>query len=276
MNKTIVITGATGGIGQIVVTKLSSEKVNLVLIGRDLVKLKNLQKEFKQVSIFRLNIEDSKKVNLVTKQIIKKFKVVDVLINIAGILGPIGEFHTQNLSEWKNVINANLFGTINFCHAILPFMVKRKQGKIINFSGGGAVKPFINFSAYASSKTAVVRFTENIAQEYKKYNIQINAIAPGLINTHMLDSALKAGSKKAGAEYYNRVVNAKTLGGDDVNKAIELINWLIKPTNKLTGKLIAAQWDNFLSLTGKQIKELNENSGFTLRRIDNKNFKELI
>jgi NAD(P)-dependent dehydrogenase (short-subunit alcohol dehydrogenase family) len=198
---------------------------------------------------------------------------VDILINVAGTLGPAGEFHTNNLSAWKKVIDVNLFGAANMCHAVLPYMVKQKSGKIVNFSGGGAVQPFPNFSGYSVSKTGVVRLTENLAVEYRKYNIQVNAVAPGIINSKFLTDALKAGEKRTGKDYYQKVLKQKQSGGDSPDLAAELVSFLTSSKNKLTGKLIAAKWDSWQNLSAGEISRLNKSSLYALRRIDNKYFR---
>ncbi len=276
MNKpTIIVTGAGGGIGQVVAKRLAKEQVNLVLLGRRKTQLDGLKKFLgRPADAYTVNVADAKRVKSVVSAVAEKYKTVDAVINIAGILGPIGEFHTQDLGQWKSSVDTNLIGTANVCHAALGVMVRQKSGKIVNFSGGGAVQPFVNFSGYAASKAAVVRFSENLAREYQKRNIQINCVAPGLINTRMAEAAIKAGIKKAGGEYYRRVVEAKRHGGDDPVVAAELVAWLISPNNKLTGKLIAAQWDGWRAWRAPEINKLNQSNLFTLRRIDGKHFYE--
>lgn len=146
------------------------------------------------------------------------FKDEDVIVNCAGIYGPIGQFHNNGLKQWHKTINVNLLGTVNVCYAVLK---KMKIGKIINFSGGGALYPRPNFSAYATSKAAVVRFTETIAQEYP--NIQINCIAPGFIRTKMtknvekgresqsMDKVIKAVKFIINSNVTGAIVNAQSL-----------------------------------------------------------------
>jgi len=140
----------------------------------------------------------------------------DIVINCAGIYGCIGKFHTNDLKEWHKTINVNLLGTVNVCHAVLKRM---KKGKIINMSGGGAFYPRPRFSAYATSKAGVVRFTETIAKEYP--NVQINCIAPGFIRTKMTKNIQKG---------------RKSQSMDKVIQAVKLIL-----NSKITGKVIVAQ-----------------------------------
>ena len=88
-------------------------------------------------------------------------------------------------------------------------MKKRKKGKIIILSGGGATKPMPNFSAYAASKAAVVRFGETLAEELRDYNIDVNMIAPGSLNTTFMEQAIEAGPKKAGKQFYEQMIKQK-------------------------------------------------------------------
>jgi 3-oxoacyl-[acyl-carrier protein] reductase len=270
-NRIAVITGGSGGIGRTVVAGFLRAGYKVVLLEHS----KKYLKIFPQCPVFIVDVANSAAVKKVTGKIIKKYGKIDVVVNIAGIIGPIGEFHSNSLDLWKKVIAVNLIGTANVCHAVLPFMVKRGQGKIVNFSGGGAVQAFPNFSAYASSKAAVVRFTENLAKEYEKYNIQINAVAPGMVVTKMIDGQIKVGPKKTGREYFQRLIRVKQNGGDSPAKAAELIIFFSRPENKLTGKVISAPWDNWRQLNKLAIARLNQNNIYTLRRIDNKYFGEI-
>ena len=273
-NKNIVITGGGGGIGRKIAQRCVQEKANVALIG---IEEKELQNALS--TIFSINSKSFYVIADVSKQesietafdtIYKKFKTIDVLINAAGIQAPIGPFITNKLNDWKNNIEVNLLGTINTIHYVLPRMKKQNYGKIINFSGGGATSIRPNFSAYATSKAAVVKFTETLAEELRPFNIDVNAIAPGAINTKMLTEVLKS-KETAGKEYHDAVKRQKD-GGDNIEKAINLIMFLSsKNSNKITGKLISAQWDPWEKEYFQNILRINKNIG-NLRRIDNKYF----
>lgn len=277
MKRTVVIIGATGGIGHAVARRFAMEKVNLVLVGRSKTKLSSLKNELEQYTacdVYSVHIERYESVKKLAAIILKKYKQVDVLVNSAGVMGPAGLFHTLNFKDIKQAIDIDLLGTVHACHAFLPHMVLQRSGSIINLSGGGATSSFLNFSPYAASKAAVVRFTETIAEEYKAYNIYINAVAPGMINTKFITDALKAGKKRVGEAYYKKLLEVKKSGGDDPALAAELIYFLADAKNTLTGKLISAKWDPWKQWTKKDMQILNQQSSFTLRRIDNKYFYE--
>jgi len=200
----------------------------------------------------------------------KKWGEIDILVNNAGVQNPIGLFYITNLSEWKRNIEINLFGTVNFTYYVLQNMIAIKRGKIINLSGGGSTSPRPNFSAYAVAKTGIVRFTENLAEEVRGFNIDVNAIAPGAVNTKMLEEVLKAESL-AGNEF-DDAVKRKEKGVNDPELAAELICFLASGySDGITGKLISALWDPWKEKTYQD--ELKNNKDLAvLRRIDNKNF----
>ena len=153
-------------------------------------------------------------------------------------------------------------------------MMKQRSGVIINMSGGGAVSPFPRFSAYGISKTAVVRLTETIAEEVKEYNIRINAISPGAVNTRFLDQVLEAGDL-AGKDFLEKSIKQEETGGTPPEAASELAVFLAGDDSKeLTGKVISAVWDDWKNIP-LRIKELKETSLYTLRRIDDRNFREV-
>ncbi|HYV33265.1 MAG TPA: SDR family oxidoreductase, partial [Candidatus Limnocylindria bacterium] len=248
----------------------------VIVIDRLKIGNKGLRNYFQSANVyfFSAEVNNANKISVLVKKIYKKFGRIDIVVNCAGLIGAIGEFHSNNFSDWTNTLSVNFLGTVNVCHAALPFLLKKKQGKIINFAGGGAVRPFPNFSAYASSKAAVVRFSENLAKEYQDFNIQVNAVAPGVITTKLVDDLLKAGKEKVGAFYFKKTLADKARGGDDPKQAADLVVFLCSTQNKLTGKLVSAKWDGWEQFSRKSVAKLNRTSEYTLRRIDNKYFYE--
>ena len=113
-----------------------------------------------------------------------------------------GSIETNDWSEWVKTIEINLFGSILMTRELIPIFKKQRYGKIIQLSGGGATNPMPNISAYAVSKAAVIRFMETIAEELKGFNIDVNAIAPGALNTRMLDEIMEAGPDKVGMNFF--------------------------------------------------------------------------
>jgi NAD(P)-dependent dehydrogenase (short-subunit alcohol dehydrogenase family) len=210
----------------------------------------------------------------VVSQALELMGQVDCLINAAGVQSPIGAFVDNDPLDWEHTIQVNLLGPVRLIHAVLPGMVAKRRGKIINFSGGGATAPRPNFSAYAASKAALVRFTETLAWELKPHNIQVNAVAPGAVNTKMLDEVLAAG-EQAGAEYRQALERTKA-GGTPVELICGLVSFLTSSASGcLTGKLISAPHDPWRDWAGKA-EELNATPLYTVRRLDLFTLKPLI
>ena len=273
-NKKVILTGAGGGIGSVIADKLAEEGAAIVLI--DLVQLaleETLKKiKVKSSSSFYIvtDISTERQVKTACEEIDNKIGDVDVLVNSAGVQAPIGNFYLNDLEKWKKNIEVNLLGTVNFTYHVLSSMMKKKKGKIINFSGGGSTSPRPALSAYAVAKTAVVRFTETIAEELKDYNIDVNAVAPGAINTKMLDEVLQVG-KSAGKEYFD-ALKRKDEGGNSPELVADLICFLAsEKSDGITGKLISAPWDPWVSKDFQELLRTDKDLG-TLRRIDSKTY----
>lgn len=270
--KNILITGANQGLGLSVALSFAALKSNLILCGRNKIKNNRALNVLKKISnkeiIFEnLDISNNKKFDYFFKKVEKKFKKIDILISNAGIYGPKGFSENLPWKDWRKTIDINLMGNIYVINKLLKHFKKFKRGKIIQISGGGAASPFPMFCPYSVSKAGVVRFIENISIEARKYNIYANSIAPGPINTRMLDEVLKAGPKKVGVEFYNKSLLQHKSGGTNILKIISLIHYLADETgNGISGKLISVLWDKWENFEKFKNKLSNSDVG-TLRRI---------
>jgi 3-oxoacyl-[acyl-carrier protein] reductase len=189
------------------------------------------------------------------------------LVNNAAVLGPTGLLEDTDWAAWRKTIETNLFGTALLCRAVLPIFRRNGKGKILNLSGGGAADPRPRFTAYAASKAAVVRLTETLAEETRGAGIDVNAIAPGALNTRLLDEVLAAGPERVGRDAYDRAVRQKQEGGAPLHRAAELCTFLLSDASDgITGKLISAVWDPWETFAEK-IDRLNRTDVYTLRRI---------
>ena len=196
-----------------------------------------------------------------------EFGRIDILVNNAGVYGPKGEIEDVDWAEWARAIEINLYGSILMCRAVLPHFKAQSYGKIVQLSGGGATKPLPRLSAYAVSKAAIVRFVETLAEEVRENRIDVNAFAPGALNTRMLDEVLEAGPEKVGQAFYELSIKQKQNGGAPLDKGAELAVFLGSAlSDGITGKLIAAVWDPWPSLP-EHLDELNTTDIYTLRRI---------
>ncbi len=186
---------------------------------------------------------------------------VHALVANAAVQGPIGPFAETRPKDWQEVLDTNILGTMNCCRAVLPQMMQRRGGKIVVISGTGAATPRANFSLYAASKAAVVRFVESVAEEVRDQNVQINAMFPGQTYTSMTDEILTAGVRAGSAEI-EQSEQVRLTGGILPEKQTQLALFLTSErSNHVTGKLIYVQDD---------WKKLEQENGrpeaFTLRR----------
>jgi NAD(P)-dependent dehydrogenase (short-subunit alcohol dehydrogenase family) len=192
---------------------------------------------------------------------------VCVLVNNAGIYGPMGPIEEVDWNAWVQTIEINLFGTVLMCRALIPHLRGQGYGKIINLSGGGATAPLPRISAYAAAKAAVVRFTETLAHELRDAGVDVNAIAPGALNTRLLDEVLAAGPDKVGRDFYERSLQQRDGGGAPLEKGAALATYLASAVSDgISGRLFSAVWDDWQRLAEKR-DALAKSDIYTLRRI---------
>jgi len=192
---------------------------------------------------------------------------LDILVNNAGVYGPMGNIEDVDWDKWVQAIEINLFGSILMCREVLPMLKTQGSGKIVQLSGGGATNPMPGVSAYAVSKAAIVRFVETLALEVKDQHIDVNAIAPGALNTRLLDEVLVAGPEKVGKNFYEQSVKQQQTGGAPLSKGADLALFLAsEASNGVTGKLLSAVWDPWSEFP-KHLVELNGTDIYSLRRI---------
>ena len=265
-NKTAVITGAGRGIGKRLAIAFAAEGARVGLVSRTLAQLNLAHMEIGHAGgasvLAPADVADYAQVEKSMDAVRKEFGPIDILVNAAGVQGPIGPTAEADPAAWAEAIQVNLLGTFYCCRAVLPEMIARRSGKIINISGGGAnnSRPF--FSGYAASKAGVVRFTETLADEVAEHNIQVNALAPGGTYTHMTDQVLAAG-ESAGERALEEARNIRLTRGVPPDKQIALALFLVSArSNHITGKLISVH-DDWQRLEHATMTA----DHFTLRRI---------
>lgn len=271
-DKVALIFGGSGGIGIHIAEFFCREGARVIIAGKNPQRVRDAVRSIKRITDAKTlgvtaNVADYASVQRAVKNIAEKFRRIDILVNCAGIQEPIGPFKANNINAWKKNISVNLFGTVHACQAVIPSMARQRSGSIINFSGGGGTGPRPNFSAYAVAKTGIARFTEILAGELKPYHIRANAIAPGAVNTRMLEEVLRAG-KRAGKKELAEARKRKQEGGTSPELAAALAVFLASPASApLTGRLISAPWDDWKNWKTKDIKAIMSSEKFTLRRI---------
>jgi 3-oxoacyl-[acyl-carrier protein] reductase len=275
--RSIVITGASQGLGKAMAQACVREGAHVLLCARDGGLLAFTREELSaQASSGQLvlahaaDVSRPEDVARLIESAVACLPSLDGLVNNAGVYGPIGPSEEVDWNEWRQAIEINLMGTVLLCRAAVPVFRRNGGGKIVNLSGGGATAPLPRFSAYAASKAAVVRFTETLAEETRGARIDVNSIAPGPLNTRLLDEVLAAGPERAGEAFYRRSVKQRDEGGASLDKAAELCVFLLSSrSDGITGKLISAIWDPWADLP-QHLDQLNATDVYTLRRIVSK------
>jgi len=186
-NKNIIVTGATGGIGNSIIKKLYGFDVNILASGTKIEKLEELKKKFNNINILRFDISASDKVENFIEEASKKLGGnIDCIVNNAGITQDNLAIR-MNLDEWKNVIEVNLTSTFLMCKFGIKKMLKNKKGKIINITSVVGHTGNLGQVNYTASKAGIIAMSKSLAIEYAKKNVNINCISPGFIKTAMTD-----------------------------------------------------------------------------------------
>jgi 3-oxoacyl-[acyl-carrier protein] reductase len=182
-----IVTGASRGIGEGIALRLAEEKHDIIIFGRDIPALKNVQKEIikkgVECSFFSGDVADVKFVNNSIHKILDKYGKVDHLINNAGI-GIMKKVVDAELEDFKKQVDANLFGVFNFSKAVLNSMIEKGKGSIINIASLAGKNSFIGGSMYSATKHAVLGFARSLLLEVRQYNIKVATICPGSVDTH--------------------------------------------------------------------------------------------
>ena len=271
--RTILITGAGRGLGRFIARACWEAGANLILCARTGSELQateaGLEKKNPEQRVLALTADVSRieDVDTMFARAEKEMPPLDGLVNNAGTVGPKGPLQEDDWSEWVHTVNVNLLGAVYACRRAVGGMLSRGAGRIVNISGGGATSPMPNFSAYAASKAALVRFTETLAHEVKDAGIRVNAVAPGALATRMLDEIVDAGPERIGRAYWERASRQRDEGGAPPERAAQLCVFLLSEESRgITGRLISAVWDNWEQLAERS-EALASGDVYTLRRI---------
>ena len=251
-----LITGGSQGLGRVIAETFVCEGASVMLCARDAALLENARAELaalaqsgQKVVARACDVSSEQQVNDLAAHAIAEFGAVHVLVNNAGVYGPLGPTESVPLDEWRRAIEINLLGVLLPCRAFIPHFKAAGRGKIIIISGGGATNPLPNISSYAASKAAVVRLMETLSEELKAHRIDVNAVAPGALKTRMMQEVLDAGPEKVGAAFYAKNVKWTEDGATPPALAANLCAYLASSeSDGVTGRLISAQWDPWKTL----------------------------
>jgi len=220
-----------------------------------------------RIKTLTADVGEESDVERIFDYVIASFGACNGIIHAAAVLGPIGPVaEVEDPELWWDTLRINLFGTFLVTRAAARRMKATSGGRIVLYAGGGASAPFPNYTAYACSKVAVVRFTETVAVELAP-EIEVNCLAPGLVATRMQQQTLAAGDR-AGAEYLETTKNALAQGAAVSPKlAAETSAFLASDAARgITGKFVSARFDGYAEWP-EHLAELRDTDIFTLRRI---------
>lgn len=289
--RTALITGATRGLGLEIARAYVEAGVNgLCVCGRDATALRSAVAELRELAQASgpdaagaqageaqaggpakilgevADVSDPEDVRRLVASAVAGLGGLTILVCNAGVYGPIGPAAQTDWSQWVRAVEINLFGSVLPARAVAPHLAERGYGKIVQLSGGGATGPLPRLSAYAASKAAVVRFAETLACELREHGVDVNAVAPGALNTRMLDELLVAGPERVGESFYRRALQQRERGGDPLRRGAELAVFLgSAASDGITGKLLSAVWDPWPQLPRRRA-DLDSDL-YTLRRI---------
>nr|HML30556.1 SDR family oxidoreductase [Hyphomicrobium sp.] len=204
--RSVIVTGANRGLGLAIAEEFARAGADLALGARDESLLATCAAELKRnhpavnVVARRLDVSSPCDVGAFVDWAIEQNGKIDTLVNNAGVYGPMGSIETVDWNAWTDAVAINLFGSVLMARAVVPHMRRLQRGAIIQISGGGATNPMPGISAYAASKAAIVRFAETLAIEVKDDGITVNSLAPGALNTQLLDEVIAAGPEKVGKD----------------------------------------------------------------------------
>ena len=265
-DQAVLITGAGRGIGKRLAIGFAAEGARVGLLARSQAELDLAKLEIEHAGgtalRIRADVRDYDQMSAAVERMRAVFGGVQMLIAAAAVQGPIGPLVELKPRAWTETIETNLTGVMHACRAVLPLMIEKRRGKILVIAGGGAASPRPRFSAYAASKTAVVRLVETLAEEVRDYNVQVNCMAPGGTYTHMTDEILQAG-ERAGSREIEQAEEVRLTGGTNPDKQTQLALFLASErSNHISGKLIHVNDD------WKRLERENMNpEAYTLRRL---------
>ena len=215
-NKNIIVTGASGGIGNAIIKKLNGAGANILASGTRIEKLEELKKNFKNIKILKFDISQSNKIEeFIENATVELGGKLDGIINNAGITQDNLAIR-MSLDEWENVININLTSTFLMSKFAIKKMLKNKSGKIVNITSVVGHTGNLGQANYTASKAGIVAMSKSLAIEYAKKNINVNCISPGFIKTAMTDKI----DEKFKEVIISKIPSARLGEPDDIANAV--------------------------------------------------------
>lgn len=271
--RSALITGANRGLGLEIARHYVDAGAAIFICARDGETLEAARRELAEragdearVAAQVVDVSDPEAVEVLAASAIERFPELSILVNNAGVYGPKGPIEDVDWGEWCRAIEINLMGSVLAARALIPQLKRVERGKVVQLSGGGATSPLPGLSAYAASKAAIVRFAETLALELADDAVDVNAVAPGALNTRMLDEVIEAGPEAVGEQFHAKALEQQRSGGTPLEIGAELAVWLgSAASDGISGKLLSAKWDPWGEL--QEHREDLDSDIYTLRRI---------
>ena len=264
-----LITGGGRGIGRQIALAYAAEGARLALSARTASELEETAhlvsaEHGADVITIIADVSSREQVDEAVAQSLSHFGGIDVLVNNAGNIGPVGRVWDNDPEDWARTIAVHLMGTFYGCRAVIPSMLERGSGRIVNMSGVGGP----NTTAYDAAKVAIVNFTENLALELAETPITVNAISPGSIHTRMWEETRDLSLAIGDLATYERGVQVTSGQGASIERAADLAVFLGSDNcGRLSGRLIRAFADRFEDFPG-HVDHIMSSEAYLLRRVD--------
>ena len=265
-NKKVLITGATRGLGLQLVDKFLKNGDSVIAIGNQIHLIVEKFRQYGDIEGFECDLSNQASLNELASSLADRR--VDLLINNAGSQGEINSFLASDWQAWQRCIQVNFLAPAFICWVVLPKMIEAGGGSIINLSGGGVTFPRPNFSAYASSKSALVNFSATLARELHQSGVRVNCIAPGPMPTDMLREIVQIGEAVVGDKEYSQAKATLESNFENLEHIYGLCKYLGSDESKfITGKLISAIWDPWDKFSKMDLAKFNRNNICTMSRM---------
>lgn len=239
-NKKILITGATGGIGNELVKKFISLEGTVLATGTKIEKLEDLKKKFPKINILKFDISNHLKIEEFIDNVSSQLNGLDILVNNAGINMDNLSLRMKN-EEWKKVIDVNLGSTFFLCKHAIKKMLKNKYGRIVNITSIVGHTGNLGQSNYSASKSGIIGMSKSLAIEYAKKNITINCVSPGFIQSNMTDRIVQS----IKLMLTSRIPMGKLGTGEDVSNSVAFLSSDV--ASYITGETIHVNGGMYMS-----------------------------
>jgi len=188
-DKIAVVTGGAQGFGYAIAKRFAISSAKVIILDNDPEAISTAinKNEIKFNDTYELDITNFKKVESTIREIIDKYNGIDIFVNNAGIAGPSHKTWDYPIDSWKSVVDIDLNGTFNCCKAVVPFMIKKNYGRIVNVASIAGKEGNPNASAYSAAKAGVIALTKSLGKELAEYNIAVNCVTPAAAKTKIFD-----------------------------------------------------------------------------------------